>query len=101
MGPKKVVSKSYNEALKGNDDGRSWAKKVEFPIFEDVDPIGWIAQAEKFFEVHEIHPTEKLQLAFVSMKGVAIHWFRISRQKNLNSTWKGFPNALIQRFGEN
>ena len=28
---------------------RSWAKKVELPVFEGVDPMSWIAWAEKIF----------------------------------------------------
>ena len=45
------------------------------------DPIGWIARAENS-EVQEIRSFHKLQYAFMSMEGVAMHWFYIWSQKN-------------------
>ena len=35
---------------------RSWVKKVELPTFEGHDPLGWLARAEKFFEVQQVKP---------------------------------------------
>lgn len=49
--------------------------EVELPVFEGVDPVSWIARAEKIFEVHHVPEGEKMQLAFLSMKGEATHWF--------------------------
>lgn len=82
------------------ESNKKWFKKVELPSFEGGDPIGWIARAEKFFEVHQIAAKEKLQLAFVSMDGAAIHWFRFWKQKNPNASWDAFTMALIRRFGD-
>lgn len=40
--------------LQKDDKNYRWIKKVELPIFEGIDPIGWIARAEKFFEIQQI-----------------------------------------------
>lgn len=58
-----------------------WAKKVELPDFTGIDPIGWVARAERFFEDQEIHSSDKLQWAFMSMEGEAMLWFHSWCQK--------------------
>lgn len=80
---------------------RSWVKKVELPTFEGHDPLGWLARAEKFFEVQQVKPSERLRLAFISMKGNAVHWFQYWRLKSKNPSWKEFADTLIRRFGGN
>ena len=79
----------------------SWVKKVELPTFEGHDPLGWLARAEKFFEVQQVKPLERLRLAFISMEGNAIRWFQYWRLKFKNLSWKEFADALIRRFGGN
>jgi hypothetical protein len=47
-----------------------WAKKVELSDFIELDLVGWIARVERFFEEQEVHPSNKLQWPFMSMKSV-------------------------------
>jgi len=56
-----------------------WTKKVELPVFDGTDPLSWIARAEIFFEVHQVKEEEKIRLAFISMEGEAVHWYRFIR----------------------
>ncbi|RDY08108.1 hypothetical protein CR513_07708, partial [Mucuna pruriens] len=79
------------------EDMQIWAKE-ELPAFVGADPIGWIARAETFFEVQEILSFHKLQYAFISMEGVAIHEFYYWSQKNPDSSWESFSTALTRRF---
>lgn len=78
---------------------RSWLKKVVLPAFEGEDPLGWVARAEKFFEVQGVKSTEKLHLAFISMEGNAVHWYQFWRQKAKKASWEEFTAALLRRFG--
>jgi len=50
---------------------KPWTRRVELPSFEGADPSGWLARAEKFFEVQSVSCREGLQLAFISMEGSA------------------------------
>ncbi|KAL5184085.1 Telomere repeat-binding factor 2 [Glycine soja] len=50
--------------------------------------------------VQEIPSFHKLQYAFMSMEGVATHWFYIWSQNNPDSDWESFSPALIKRFGD-
>lgn len=84
-----------------NDQSHSWLKKVVLPTFEGNDPLGWLARAEKFFDVHRIKTSEKLRVAFVSMEGNACHWFQLWKDKAKNPTWEDFTRALMRRYGRN
>ncbi|WVZ23579.1 hypothetical protein V8G54_002123 [Vigna mungo] len=85
----------------GNQEGHAnWRKQVELPGFEGGDPLIWINRVEKFFEVQKVGDKEKLQLAFISMEGYAMYWFRFWREKTKNNSWEGLKRVLVIRFGE-
>ena len=85
----------------GEEEGewRPWSRRIELPMFEGVDPMGWLARAEKFFEVQNVSAREKLQLAFISVEGSASSWFVFWRKNSKNQSWEEFSLALICRFG--
>lgn len=66
IGRREEVGEEWEEGKRENQQG--WMKKVELPSFEGGDPIGWISRAEKFFEVHEVTPRERIKLAFIRME---------------------------------
>ncbi|KOM49767.1 hypothetical protein LR48_Vigan08g059400 [Vigna angularis] len=76
-----------------------WKKRVELPVFEGSEPMNWIYRADKFFELQGVPEDEKLRLAYISMEGMAGHWFRFWREKARNRSWVGLKEALVVRFG--
>lgn len=52
----------------------------------------------KFFEVQRVRPGERMQLAFISMKGVTANWFHFLRKKESEMSWERFTMALMQCF---
>ncbi|RDX85677.1 hypothetical protein CR513_33101, partial [Mucuna pruriens] len=69
-----------------------WAKKVELPDFVGIDPIGGIDRAEKFFEEHEIYPSDMLQRAFMSMEGEKqCFGFNLGAKRTSLQTGSHFP----------
>ena len=95
-------SSNYTNASESEvvSEPRSWTKKIELPVFEGLDPVSWIARAEKFFEVHRVQEEEKIQLAFISMEGEAVHWFRFIRRRTPTLSWNSLIPLLLQRFDE-
>ncbi|XP_052723768.1 uncharacterized protein LOC128193723 [Vigna angularis] len=77
----------------------SWRRRVELPVFEGSEPMNWIYRADKFFELQGVPEEEKLRLAYISMEGIAGHWFRFWREKARNRSWAGLKEALVIRFG--
>ncbi|WVZ16936.1 hypothetical protein V8G54_009918 [Vigna mungo] len=62
------------------DVQRSGMKRVELPTL-GVDPMGWIAKAEKFFDLQNVTERKKMKL------------------KTRHPNWKMFTEALTRRFG--
>ena len=54
------VKQSSKSEYEEESEGRPWSRRIELPMFEGVDPIGWLARAEKFFEVQNVSAREKL-----------------------------------------
>lgn len=95
--------KRENAADESEDDRGdappNWVKLVELPTFEGLDPMGWIARAEKFFEVQKVAEREKLRLAFICMEGSANYWYQFWKTKVPNPSWDEFRDVLVCRFG--
>lgn len=72
-------------------------KKVELHGFPGVDPAGWIARAETYFEVHNIEDVMKVKLAQLCMEGSTIHWFNLWRESEEDPSWKTLKQALMLR----
>ena len=89
---------SQREKMK-EGEMKSWGRRVELPGFEGEDPMGWLARAEKFFEVQNVIAGERLKLAFISMEGSASPWFSFWRKNSKNPSWEEFSMALNRRFG--
>ncbi|WVY94229.1 hypothetical protein V8G54_033317 [Vigna mungo] len=83
------------------DVQRNWMKRIELPTFEGADPMGWIAKAEKFFDLQNVTKREKMKLVYVCMeRGASYYWIRFWRKKTRHPTWKMFIDAMMRRFGE-
>ncbi|KAJ9543643.1 hypothetical protein OSB04_023350 [Centaurea solstitialis] len=78
---------------------RMAVKKVELPMFDGDDPVGWITRAEVYFEVQGTPSNVKVKLAKLSMEGATIHWFNLLWATTENLTWERFKQALIERYG--
>lgn len=75
-----------------------WVRDVKMPLFEGEEPMGWIAHAEKFFEVQRVNQNMWLQLAFISMEGNALHWFQYWKKNTKRQSWSSFTTALLKRY---
>ena len=82
------------------EEEKKWwvRRKVELPNFDGSDPNGWLARAERFFEIHEVRPELKVDMAFVSMEGPAVHWFQCIRLRWPDLNWEKLRSELIKRY---
>lgn len=78
---------------------RMAVKKVELPMFDGDDPMGWITRAEIYFEVQNSSEAIKVKLAKLCMEGTTIHWFNLLCATVENLSWEDFKRALIERYG--
>lgn len=72
--------------------------KMDFPRFDGTDPVGWIRQCNKYFQMSAAPEEYKLSLAQLYITGDADVWLRRSGLLNKKLTWQQFCKELIHRF---
>ncbi|XP_073057376.1 uncharacterized protein [Primulina eburnea] len=87
-----------HQGEEATEEVRMALKKIELPMFEGEDPLGWLGKMEQYFEVHE-SPTEcRLKLAYICMQGTTVHWFRWMKVRIPNLSWDRLAEELIKRY---
>lgn len=74
--------------------------KLEFPRFEGSDPVGWIGQCNKYFQMSAAPEEYKVSLAQLYMIGEADTWLRRSGLIKKQLRWTQFGNEVIKRFSD-
>ena len=49
--------------------------RVDFPRWEEGDPIGWISRAERYFRYHKTADASMVEIAAIHLEGDTIQWF--------------------------
>ncbi|CAA0824885.1 Unknown protein, partial [Striga hermonthica] len=77
--------------------------KITMPTFEGVDPDAWLSRAVKFFEINEVHKSERVQIAAYYLDGEANTWWQwvshVYKNKGEQIRWRDIEKELIARFG--
>lgn len=81
------------------EEYRMSAKKVELPMFDRSDPVGWITLAEAYFEVQDMSVELKIKFARLSMEGHVIHWFNLLWVTEDDLMWEKLKRAQIECYG--
>ena len=84
--------------LEGGDDFPIFAMKIQMPNFNGLDPLGWLAHIEQYFQINHKLDSLKLQLALVCMEGTALHWARWLEDRSSNLTWPEFRKQLLRCY---
>ncbi|RWV90030.1 hypothetical protein GW17_00047796 [Ensete ventricosum] len=56
-------------------DPNNSCMKVDFPRWEERDPIRWIVSAERYFRFYRIADATRVEIAAIHLEGYAIQWF--------------------------
>lgn len=72
--------------------------KMEFPKFDGTDPVGWIRQCNKYFQMSAAPEEYKVSLAQLYMVGEADVWLRRSGIAKKQLNWSQFGKEIIKRF---
>lgn len=74
--------------------------KLDFPRFSGEDPVGWIRQCNKFFQMSAAPEEYKVSLAQMYIIDEADTWLRRSGLLQKQLTWKQFGAEVVKRFSE-
>lgn len=74
--------------------------KLEFSRFSGEDPVGWIRQCNKYFQMSAAPEEYKVSLAQMYIIGEADTWLRRSGLLKKQLSWTQFGKEVIERFAE-
>ncbi|KAK8951754.1 hypothetical protein KSP39_PZI004404 [Platanthera zijinensis] len=77
--------------------GRS-ALSLGIPSFAGVDPIGWIAKAEQYFDLNYTPEHDKVSTTVIGLDGSALHWAWWPRQTNTCLSWPELKQEMIRLY---
>ena len=72
--------------------------RLNFPTFDGENPVEWIRQCEKCFQMSATPEEYKFSLAQLYIVGKADVWLRRSKILKTNPSWSRFYEMLMQRF---
>ncbi|RWV87272.1 hypothetical protein BHE74_00021656 [Ensete ventricosum] len=61
--------------------------KVDFPKWEEGDPIGWILRAERYFRLYRTVDATRVEIATIHLEGDAIQWFNWFNHTHRGLSW--------------
>ncbi|RWW18879.1 hypothetical protein GW17_00017105, partial [Ensete ventricosum] len=64
--------------------------RVDFPRWEDEDPIGWISRAERYFCYHKTSDASMVDITDIHLEGDAIQWYDWFEHTHGVPTWRQF-----------
>lgn len=71
-------------------------KKLDLPLFDGVNPDGWILRAERYFRFYRLEETEKVEAAVVALEGDALLWFQWENGRSFR--WEELKGLLLRQF---
>jgi hypothetical protein len=72
--------------------------KLEFPIFDGDNPVGWLRQAEKCFTLADILVDQRVKFDEIFLVGKADHWLRSTGVNTSSLSWSEFAIMINNRF---
>ncbi|XP_059306204.1 uncharacterized protein LOC132057592 [Lycium ferocissimum] len=83
-----------------NNSYRGPKAKLSFSDFDCNNPRGWIRRCEKFFELYQISPNEKMSYVAVHINKKMDAWFDVYVMEHGGVvTWEGFCLDVCHRYG--
>ncbi|RRT32200.1 hypothetical protein B296_00044809 [Ensete ventricosum] len=72
---------------------------VDFPRWEEGDPIGRILRAERYFQFYRTVDATRVEIAAIHLEGDAIYWKSKEKSKHDNCTplWRQFPSCVSRK----
>lgn len=76
----------------------SLPRRLELPVFEGLNPEGWLFRDERHFELNNLSPAEKLRSAVVCFEGDALSWYYYEEGRRPFRSWDELKIQLLERF---
>ncbi|KAF7802354.1 Retrotransposable element Tf2 [Senna tora] len=101
-GEKEKDSDEVNDKAKEkegvNDDDSNKYRKLELPLFDGDDAVGWLFRVERYFSINRMKDEDKLEAMAVCLEGRALNWLQWIETREEMKTWPKFKTELLRRF---
>ncbi|KAF7812804.1 Retrotransposable element Tf2 [Senna tora] len=101
-GEKEKDSDEVNDKAKEkesvNDDDSNKYRKLELPLFDGDDAVGWLFRVERYFSINRMKDEDKLEAVAVCLEGRALNWLQWIETRVEMRTWPKFKTELLRRF---
>jgi hypothetical protein len=74
--------------------------KIDFPSFNGDNPLGWLRQVTKYFELSQVPDECKVDLAQTYIIGRADNWLRSTKVLDTDIPWDQFCRLICDRFAQ-
>ena len=72
--------------------------KMEMRKFDGKDPVIWILQIEKYFDLHNVKNTQKVRIANLHLEQNAFVWYQWLCSHKKIVTWSIFTEEMIAHY---
>ncbi|KAH9656946.1 hypothetical protein KPL70_022865 [Citrus sinensis] len=73
-------------------------RRIELSFFDGENPDGWILKAKRYFTLHRMTNTDKLETTIISFEGEALIWFGWENKWRPFLSWEELKFQLLLRF---
>ncbi|KAF7828587.1 Retrotransposable element Tf2 [Senna tora] len=73
-------------------------RKLELPLFDGDEAIGWLFRVERYFSLNRMRDAEKLEAVAVCLEGRALNWLQWLETRMEICLWQQFKSELLRRF---
>ncbi|KAL2460735.1 Mediator of RNA polymerase II transcription subunit 25 [Abeliophyllum distichum] len=74
------------------------SRRLEMPVFEGLDPDGWIYKAERYFAINQIVDKKRMEAIVVCLDGEALAWFQWEKKRRKLHSWEELKISMLERF---
>lgn len=79
--------------------GNNWRfRKLDMPLFDGINPDGWILRAERYFQFYRLCEADKLEAAVVAMEGDALLWYQCENRRRKIRRWEELKGLILRQF---
>lgn len=73
-------------------------KKLDMPVFEGIDPDGWLLRIERYFSFYRMTEAEKLEAVVVALEGDALRWYQWEHKRRPIRRWEELREFMLRQF---
>lgn len=91
---------NYGGGISYGGGGQSnWRyRKLDMPVFDGSDPVGWILRVKWYFGFYRLTEEEMLEAVVVALEDDALRWFQWENKRHPIRRWADLKGFILRQF---